>query len=507
MNGSRQRVHPAAKGSRPEGVRSFRRRKPKHRLRRGAARYGTLLAVLTLVLSGCSSRGPEPLSLNFTHLLHLTERAQHANTALELVHVYAEYPDYEWVDAAGEGTACVDDAARAAVLWLREAEATGRGEAQRHARRLLRFLLYMQREDGTFANFVDRRLQPNLEGRTSRPCLCWWTARAAWALAEGMSYFSERAPAFADSLREALVRLRRPVDSLLVLYGVRKVGVAMSYPTWLIHGSGADASAVLVLALLEAREALGKPWADRAARQLLDGILAMQVTDRSDTLYGALLCYEDLWHAWGANQLYALVRAWEVLRDPRYLQAAEAEARHWWGRLLVRGFVHRVDLKRQRSSRYPQIAYDIRPATWGLLALAGATGEELWSVAAGLWASWLLGNNAAALAMYDSLTGRCFDEIIGPEHVNRNSGAESTIEALLTLQAVQADPVARRAVSARWQRRWTEGDRTLRLARTPEGRAYALSYDEQNGLLLVQRASSGILGTNAGQMEGLAVSP
>ena len=36
--------------------------------------------------------------------------------------------------------------------------------------------------------------------------------------------------------------------------------------------------------------------------------------------------------------------------------------------------------------------------------------------------------------MYDPATGRCYDGINSPVDINRNSGAESTIEALLALQ-------------------------------------------------------------------------
>ena len=44
---------------------------------------------------------------------------------------------------------------------------------------------------------------------------------------------------------------------------------------------------------------------------------------------------------------------------------------------------------------------------------------------------WFSGQNAVNVVMYDSTTGRTFDGI-GENGVNRNSGAESTIEALLT---------------------------------------------------------------------------
>jgi len=46
--------------------------------------------------------------------------------------------------------------------------------------------------------------------------------------------------------------------------------------------------------------------------------------------------------------------------------------------------------------------------------------------------------------MYDPVSGRTFDGI-GPERqINRNAGAESTIEGLLALQALEAVPQARR---------------------------------------------------------------
>ena len=52
--------------------------------------------------------------------------------------------------------------------------------------------------------------------------------------------------------------------------------------------------------------------------------------------------------------------------------------------------------------------------------------------------------------MYEAETGRGFDGINGPTEfrVNRNAGAESTIEALLALLTVEAEPLAARAMQA-----------------------------------------------------------
>ena len=46
--------------------------------------------------------------------------------------------------------------------------------------------------------------------------------------------------------------------------------------------------------------------------------------------------------------------------------------------------------------------------------------------------------------MYDHLTGRAYDGINSTSKTNYNSGAESTIEALLSIQAIESNAIARR---------------------------------------------------------------
>ena len=62
---------------------------------------------------------------------------------------------------------------------------------------------------------------------------------------------------------------------------------------------------------------------------------------------------------------------------------------------------------------------------------------------------WFTGNNEPGVPMYDPSTGRCFDGIIGPDKVNPNAGAESTIEALYALLEVEQYPAARRWMFAK----------------------------------------------------------
>jgi hypothetical protein len=72
---------------------------------------------------------------------------------------------------------------------------------------------------------------------------------------------------------------------------------------------------------------------------------------------------------------------------------------------------------------------------------------------AGLAASWLFGNNIAHQQMYDVESGRCFDGIMDSLTFNRNSGAESTIEALHTLVEIDRYPLAKKYL---WYKKFKE---------------------------------------------------
>ncbi len=106
--------------------------------------------------------------INLDHLLFLTEPVTFGDQNVAIVHIYSEYPDYEWVDAAGEGITAVDDVARAALVYLAYYEQTGDSRALDQARLCLDFVRYVQTDDGSFYNFVlDADGTINTQGRTS----------------------------------------------------------------------------------------------------------------------------------------------------------------------------------------------------------------------------------------------------------------------------------------------------------------------------------------------------
>ncbi len=76
----------------------------------------------------------------------------------------------------------------------------------------------------------------------------------------------------------------------------------------------------------------------------------------------------------------------------------------------------------------------------------GLTNLEKYADMAGHLFAWFLGVNAASKNMYSLTTGRCYDGISSGGTINLNSGAESTIEALLALQRVESYPAVKAAL-------------------------------------------------------------
>ena len=186
---------------------------------------------------------------------------------------------------------------------------------------------------------------------------------------------------------------------------------------------------------------------ERYARQLAQGIMEMQLED-GDFFRGAFLSWKEIWHAWGNAQTQALTSLGKTLHQPKLIQSAKREADDFYPELLIQEMRNEWKLGDNYADQFPQISYGIRCISLGLLRLYEATDNEDYAKLAGLAASWLLGNNAAGTQMYDPATGRCFDGIIDSSDVNYNAGAESTIEALLTLIDIENHPIARQFLNS-----------------------------------------------------------
>ncbi len=390
--------------------------------------------------------------INLDHLLYLTEPVRFAGQPMAIVHIYSEYPDYEWVDAAGEGIAAVDDVARAAIVYLWYYELTGDERALENARLCLEFVRYMQNDDGTFYNFVlDDQGTINTDGKTSYKSLGWWAVRGLWALAEGYRVFSSVDPAYAAEL-QASYRLTETALAAAYSghYGEYNLVHGHRVPAWIPNGA-ADESSIALQAFSTYYRANPNPQTKALIEYLADGIAQYHLGDSLTYPFGmhpVTTNAPGYWHAWGSHQIHALAEAGAALGRQDWIASAAAGANTFLIRQLVFERIREIGVLPRRLN---QIAYGTNMLVQGYMALYQATGEERYARLAGLAGSWYFGNNMASVPMYDPETGRCFDGLLGPVEwrVNRNSGAESTIEALMSLLAIQRSPLAGRYLNYR----------------------------------------------------------
>ena len=188
---------------------------------------------------------------------------------------------------------------------------------------------------------------------------------------------------------------------------------------------------------------------------------------------------------WGNGQTQALAELGRILNDSTMTASAMREADGWYFRLLCEGFAKEMDVRDPASRReYEQIAYGVRPMAVGLLRLYEATGKGVYLHMAGLAAAWLLGNNPVGEPMYDPESGRGYDGISAEQGLNKNSGAESTIEALLTLTEVEKYPEALKFLRYRRVSTTPAADSLRAVFVGPDGKKVTLKRDETSGVIL-----------------------
>jgi len=371
------------------------------------------------------------------------------------VWVYADAPDYKLTTASGEGYTCVDDVSRAALVYLRSSNFSSDTSVQAKAVKLINFLLEMQSGNGYFYNFLLTGTEINTNGATSINNPEWWSWRALQALTEGSSLIKSINPALSGKMDASVDKLIASMKNDMVnLPQTTEVVSGITIPQWLPAGSGTDQSALLILGLIPYCEKTNDAVMKTYVKKLADGIVLMQQGDADNFPYGAFLSWQNTWHAYGNGQAYALLKAGIFLNDDKYTTAAMAEIDNFYPWLLKNGFQSSfvvenngsgVQLASQKS--YDQIAYGVKPMVFAATEAFRITGDQKYADMAGHLAAWFLGANDAGQAMYSVNTGICFDGLSAGSNINKNSGAESTIEALLSMEKVEDFPEVKTALN------------------------------------------------------------
>lgn len=317
--------------------------------------------------------------------------------------VYADAADrtFPAAERGFEGVACVDDAARALVLFSDVWSATRLPRIRDWTLGLLDFLLYMQLDDGRFVNFIsDWSGERNENGATSFAGGGFWHGRGLRALARATVMFGdERAR---GGLERALSHVR----------GARDVP--------------ADVRSIHVIAALELLRAGLFPdlqddvatWCEEIAACRRDGVLM----DNPDEIEP---------HLWAHQQEGVLADGGRFLGRDDLIAVARESALLYLAPHIDSGF------------DAPMVQpYGVASAVYSTERLRAITGErrfdDLWRMAR----AWFDGRNPARRAVYDRAEGRVYDGI-DDGVVNVHSGAESNVvggQALLD-QVIRTAPL------------------------------------------------------------------
>ncbi|GIV60508.1 MAG: hypothetical protein KatS3mg043_1597 [Rhodothermaceae bacterium] len=238
---------------------------------------------------------------------------------LALVHIYAEAPTYAWVADDDEGASALDDVARAAVVYLRHLRVHRRRPRPGTGRAApALFVLYMQREDGLFYNFVwDNTLRINTEHPNSRAdAFAFWAARAVWALGTGARVLAGVNPALAEACAAAIRRTYPHLDALLARYGQTFARDGLTYPRWLVHETAADATSELLLGLTSLQRTAPDPALQQRIDRFAEGLARMQYGSMNRFPWAAHASFLGEWHGWGNSQTQALAETGRLERRP-----------------------------------------------------------------------------------------------------------------------------------------------------------------------------------------------
>lgn len=384
--------------------------------------------------------------VNLSHLNHLYVPVTFANgTRAAGIYIYSEAPDYHHVADSDEGFSCVDDVARAVQVYLRSNAFQTDSAVQNKVVNLTRFLLEMQSANGYFYNFLMLDGQINTLGQTSEANANWWSWRALYALTEASPAMRKLNLPLSQKMDSAIHRLVKNIKSDLIILPLRTQEFArVSMPQYFPAGSASDQASIIILSLINYCSENNDSTLHNYIRTLTSGLVETQKGSEGKFPYGCFLSWENVWHAYGNDQAYALFKAGKFFNDTGYTQSALREVNFFYPWLLEQGLLSSFTIRKTDSNyvkmnplQFDQIAYGIRPMLSATLEAYEITGNTKYATLARQIAAWFFGKNIAGAEMYNIGTGRCYDGIISAGKVNRNSGAESTIEALLAMQLME----------------------------------------------------------------------
>ncbi|AFG35834.1 hypothetical protein Ferpe_1781 [Fervidobacterium pennivorans DSM 9078] len=360
------------------------------------------VAFVTVILSYVCFGG---IIFNNTHLERLSQQFTLNGEIVKGYWVYANNKgDYfEVTTAQNEGDFCVDDVARVVLLYTEAYEILKEEKYLSLAIEASKFVLQMQATDGEFYNFAWQDGTINKYGVTSEKSSSWWTLRAFAALSKLSQYYKDTK--VVNAVRKAYSAIKKSPP----VYGDQLAMYILGLSYYVISTKDENAKKEL---MKYANELINYQWKEY---KYLPGFFSV---------------YQDKfnWNGWGNHYPEALIEAYKIVGDNRYLSIARESLDSQVPLLLSTGLIYSIG---RYVKLFPELAYALECVAVPSVKLYEMTKDENYAYYSALLTSWLFGGNRLNIRMLGE-NGEGYD---GLEymHYNRNAGAESTICALRTL--------------------------------------------------------------------------
>ncbi len=302
-----------------------------------------------------------------------------------------------------------DDNARALIAAIMEFERTGSRQVLRLVSTYLSFLHYAQTPAGRFHNFMAFD-QVWLDDQSSDDCF----GRVLWAC--GYALCADLHPNVKKVAKQLFDRAFRWVPFTRSLRSLAYMCMGCYY--YLKHMPDSE----------DVRQAM---------RAMADDICAQfDWNAKPDWVW-----FEDVLTYSNGMLPRALFLAYEEIGDERYLKVALEALDFLTSVCVLDGMLHPIGcngwyIRGQERAFYDQQPVDPMGHMLAYLAAYDVTNDRKHLELARTSFDWFFGHNSVGEALYDPVTGGCFDAL-APEGRNFNQGAESTICCLLSQLAMQ----------------------------------------------------------------------
>ncbi len=391
--------------------------------------------------------------LNTNHLESLYKKIKiDENTSIGTIWIYCNAPDYQVITDDGEGFTCVDDVARALVFYCRQYKSNASTENLEKVISLTNFIKYMSAKNGYFYNFMFPDESINTTHKNSVANANFWSWRALWALSElqllnnpELSELKAKTKPLIDNLIINIELLFSTESEIIVFEGIELPRVLKTY--------GSDQLSLIMIGLTNYYQITKSENIKNLLLKLGNYVKAAQFGNKKTFPHYAFLSWKNHWHAWGNSQAYSLLYAGRILENNELIEAGLNEVDYFYPFVMNENFINSFKvikennlLIRQDYQKFSQIAYGIRPMVFASLEAYKITNEDVYATRAADLAKWFFGNNPTNKKMYNHNTGIAYDGINSENSINLNSGAESTIEVLLSIQAIETNEIAKQII-------------------------------------------------------------